>query len=54
MTDAQPTPIIDQLNALATIDSSYDRRKVIDFATAGKATTTCSNNEELIEFSQEL
>ena len=30
MTDAQPTPIIDQLNALATIDSSYDRRKAID------------------------
>jgi len=30
MTDAQPTPIIDQLNALATIDSSYDRRQAID------------------------
>jgi hypothetical protein len=30
MTDAQPTPINDQLNALSTIDSSYDRRKAID------------------------
>ena len=30
MTDAQPTPIIDQLNALDTIDSSYDKRRAID------------------------
>jgi hypothetical protein len=30
MTDSQPTPINDQLNALDTIDSSYDKRKAID------------------------
>jgi hypothetical protein len=30
MTDAQPTPISDQLNVLDRIDSSYDKRKVID------------------------
>ena len=27
--------------------------EILDFATAGKAVTTCSNNEELIEFSQQ-
>ena len=30
MSDPQPTPIIDQLNTLSTIDSSYDRRQAID------------------------
>jgi hypothetical protein len=30
MSDPQPTPIVDQLNTLGSIDSSYDRRQAID------------------------